>query len=89
MILSGDYFSMPVDEVKELESVLTMVGGRVVYGAGPYARLDAPPLPTLPDWLPVRHYGGYHKAKMAQSDHHPMIISDRGNWSIECACGGI
>jgi len=51
--------------------------------------IHAPPLPTLPDWLPVRHYGGYHKAKMAQSDHHPMIISDRGNWSIECACGGI
>ena len=89
VILSGDYFSMPVDEVKDLESVLTMVGGRVVYAAGPYARLDAPPLPTLPDWLPVRHYGGYHKAKMAQSDHHPMIISDRGNWSIECSCGGI
>ena len=89
VILSGDYFSIPVDEVKDLESVLTMVGGKVVYAAGSYARLDAPPLPSLPDWLPVRHYGGYHKANIAQSDHHPVIISDRGNWSIECSCGGI
>ena len=88
VVLSGDYFSMPVDEVKSLESVLTMVGGKVVYAAAPYAQLDAPPLPSLPDWLPVRHYGGYHKAKIAQSDH-PVIISDAGNWSAECSCGGI
>jgi predicted amidohydrolase YtcJ len=88
VILSGDYFSMPVDEVKDLESLLTIVGGRVVYAAGPYAQLDAPTLPTLPDWLPVRHYGGYYKGKVA-SAHHPTILSDRGNWSIECSCGGI
>ncbi len=88
VVLSGDYFSMPVDEVKDLESVLTMVGGKVVYAAAPYAQLDAPPLPSLPEWLPVRHYGGYHKAKIAQSDH-PVIISDAGNWSAECSCGGI
>lgn len=88
VVLSGDYFSMPVDEVKDLESVLTMVGGKVVYAAAPYTQLDAPPLPSLPDWLPVRHYGGYHRAKIAQS-HHPVIISDAGNWSAECSCGGI
>jgi predicted amidohydrolase YtcJ len=92
VLLSGDYFSMPVDEVKDLESVLTMVGGEVVYGAGPYARLDPPPPPALPDWLPVKHYGGYYKgdmrAKISQS-HHPLILSDAGNWSIECSCGGI
>ncbi len=88
VILSGDYFSMPVDEVKDLESLLTMVGGKVVYAAAPYASLDAPPPPSLPDWLPVRHYGGYHKAKIAQAGH-PMIIGDAGAWSMECSCGGI
>jgi predicted amidohydrolase YtcJ len=91
-VLSADYFAMPVDEVKDLESVLTMVGGKVVYAAGPFARLDPPPPPALPDWLPVKHYGGYYRgdlrAKIAQS-HHPMIISDAGNWSIECSCGGV
>ncbi len=39
IVLSGDYFRVPVDDIRGLESVLTMVGGRVVYGAGPYASL--------------------------------------------------
>ena len=93
VVLSGDYFSMPVDEVKDLESVLTMVGGKVVYAAGPYMHLDAPPPPALPDWLPVRHYGGYHKksASMATplAHRHPTILSENGSWSIECSCGGL
>jgi predicted amidohydrolase YtcJ len=88
VVLSGDYFSMPVDEVKDLEALLTMVGGKVVYAAGTYSALDAPAPPSLPDWLPVRHYGGYHKSKVAQTEH-PMILSDAGNWSVECSCGGI
>lgn len=36
-VLSGDFFTLPVDRIGGLESVLTLVGGRVVYGAGPYA----------------------------------------------------
>src|ERR1700729_1399303 len=31
-ILSADYLSMPEDEIKQLESVLTIVGGNPVYG---------------------------------------------------------
>jgi hypothetical protein len=99
VILSGDYFSMPVDGVKDLESVLTMVGGRVVYGAGPYASLDAPALPALPDWLPLKQYGGYYKhaataaeaatAVAADSHRHPLIIGDGGSWSFECPCGAM
>jgi hypothetical protein len=82
-----------VDEVKDLESLLTMVGGKIVYAAGPYLPLDAPPPPQLPDWLPVRHYGGYHKksASMAMplAQRHPTILSENGSWSIECSCGGV
>ncbi len=92
VILSQDYFSIPVDQVKDLESVLTMVGGKVVYGTGPYTNLDAPPPPSLPDWLPVRHYGGYHRnaagAAPALAGHgHSTIIGDGGAWSFECPCG--
>jgi predicted amidohydrolase YtcJ len=39
-VLSKDYMTIPVSEIGGLESVLTMVGGRVVYAAGPYAPLD-------------------------------------------------
>jgi predicted amidohydrolase YtcJ len=40
IVLSDDYFKVPVDEIRTLTSVLTMVGGRVVYGAGRYERLE-------------------------------------------------
>lgn len=39
-VLSKDYMTIPVSEIGGLESLLTMVAGRVVYGAGPYAPLD-------------------------------------------------
>ena len=39
-VLSKDYLTVPVSEIGGLESVLTMVGGRVVYGAGPFASLE-------------------------------------------------
>ncbi|MBI2150964.1 MAG: amidohydrolase family protein, partial [Acidobacteria bacterium] len=35
-VLSKDYLTVPVDEVGSIESLLTMVGGKVVYAAGPY-----------------------------------------------------
>jgi predicted amidohydrolase YtcJ len=37
-VLSKDYMTVPVDEVHTIESLLTMVGGRVVYSSGPFAK---------------------------------------------------
>jgi predicted amidohydrolase YtcJ len=62
-VLSADYFSVPEEEIKGIESVLTLVGGTVVYGADAFAHLAPPPLPVLPDWSPVKVYGGYHQAR--------------------------
>jgi predicted amidohydrolase YtcJ len=41
VVLSDDYFRVPVDEIRTLRSVLTMVGGRVVYGEGGFAELES------------------------------------------------
>ncbi|MDJ0388743.1 amidohydrolase [Roseomonas sp. E05] len=55
-----DFFACAEDEIAGISSDLTIVGGRVVYGAGDFARLDENPLPpAMPDWSPVRRYGGY------------------------------
>jgi predicted amidohydrolase YtcJ len=35
-VLSKDYLTVPLDEVGTITSLLTMVGGRVVYAAGPF-----------------------------------------------------
>ena len=64
VVLSSDYFSIPEEEIKRLESVLTIVGGRVVYAAAPFAKLAPPQLPVSPDWSPVKTYGGYAEQKM-------------------------
>jgi predicted amidohydrolase YtcJ len=39
-VLSADYLAVPLDEIGNIESVLTLLGGEVVYGAGPYAALE-------------------------------------------------
>jgi predicted amidohydrolase YtcJ len=40
-VLSSDYMTVPVAEIGRIESVLTMVGGAVVYGSGGYEDLQA------------------------------------------------
>ncbi len=42
-VLSKDYASVPSDEIGGIESLLTMVGGRIVYGSGPFAALEEKP----------------------------------------------
>jgi len=41
-VLSRDYMTIPVEEIGGLESLLTIVGGRIVYAAGPYVRFNQP-----------------------------------------------
>jgi len=58
-VLSDDYFNVPEDQIAHLGAVLTLLGGKVVYGEGDYSRL-APELPKpMPEWSPVRVFGGY------------------------------
>ena len=35
-VLSKDYLTIPIDQIGTIESLLTMVGGKIVYAAGPY-----------------------------------------------------
>ncbi len=55
-----DYFTCHEDEIAGITSDLTLVGGKVVYAAGEFASLDdGGPPPAMPDWSPVRTFGGY------------------------------
>ncbi len=60
-VLSADFFSVPEEEIKQIESVLTIVGGKIVFGADDYAALAPPALPVLLDWSPVKEFGGYYR----------------------------
>jgi hypothetical protein len=61
-VLSADYFSIKEEEIKRLESVLTVVGGKVVYATTEFSKLAPPALPVSPGWSPVKNYGGYAKS---------------------------
>jgi hypothetical protein len=59
VVLPQDYFTVDAEKIKRLESVLTIVNGKVVYGAGDYAPLAAQLAPVSPAWSPVAAFGGY------------------------------
>ena len=59
MVPDRDFLRCPEDEIADTTSLLTVVGGKVVYGAGPFGQYDPPTPPAMPDWSPVRRYGGY------------------------------
>ncbi|SDG53029.1 MULTISPECIES: amidohydrolase [unclassified Duganella] len=59
VLLPEDYFTMDVEKIKNLESSLTIVNGKVVYAAPEYQQYAPAKLDVLPDWSPVKYYGGY------------------------------
>ena len=98
-VLSADFFTIPEEEIRGLESVLTVVGGNVVYATQEFADLAPPPLPAALDWAPTAHYGGYFKpgnvlqrAPLGCAGHaHSQPGSLRGPlgesiWGLGCDC---
>ena len=99
-VLSADYFAVPEEEIKSIESVLTIVGGKVVYGAKEFSKLTPAPLPVSPDWSPVKHDGGYAQSHAAharqalphvrlgtvEAKAHRRISSASGLWTLGCDC---
>jgi predicted amidohydrolase YtcJ len=59
-LLDADYFGVPEDEIKGIRSVLTVVDGRVVFGTGKYNNLAPTLSPVIPEWSPVKYFGGYY-----------------------------
>jgi len=57
-VLSKDYFSVPEREIPSIESVLSIVGGEIVYASGDFGSLAPSPLPVSPAWSPVARFGG-------------------------------
>jgi len=96
-VLSADYFSIPEEEIKQLEAVLTLVGGRIVFAASEFEHLSPPTLPVSPDWSPVKTYGGYAQSGGAQTqlcEHvhapgaksHRWVLGESGPWRLSCDC---
>ncbi|HWU98223.1 MAG TPA: amidohydrolase [Oxalicibacterium sp.] len=74
-VLSADFFSVSEDEIKSIESVFTIVDGKIVYGSAEFSPLAPSPIPVLPEWSPVKTVPGHYrqrppsKQKMAVLPH--------------------
>jgi predicted amidohydrolase YtcJ len=60
-VLSSDFFRVEEESIKDIESLLTVVGGKIVYGQSEFSSIAPPPIPVLPDWSPVNIVPGHHR----------------------------
>ena len=83
VVLSDDYFSIDPEEIKNIESVMTVLGGKIVYAAAEFKQDDSPLPPASPTWSPVRKFGGYWRATENRNapSHQPLQAK-----SAACAC---
>lgn len=85
-VLSDDYFSVSEDAIRDITSVLTLLGGKAVHGSGDFSSL-APALPAaMPDWSPVRRFGGYQQRAALQRKAE-LITAETAAASCGCASG--
>ena len=96
-VLNGDYFSVPEEEIKHLESELTVVGGEIVHASNDFMTMAPPALPAARDWAPTGYYGGYHSEGVSAAIHthrcdgHIHLANRRQKlgeaiWSLGCDC---
>jgi predicted amidohydrolase YtcJ len=100
-VLDSDYFTLPEDAIRGIESVMTVVGGDTVYASDEFAQQDPELPPVSPDWSPVRHHGGYRNShriqeaggKIRHGHEHPpghshwIMGADGRAWRTGCRCG--
>lgn len=69
-VLSQDYMQVPTEEIKSIESVLTIVDGRPVYAAEELSDLSPPLPPVSPSWSPVTAFGGAMPGRPHHTTHN-------------------
>jgi predicted amidohydrolase YtcJ len=85
MVPDRDFFACPESDIADTTSLLTLVGGKVVYASGIFQDHDeAAPPPAMPDWSPVRTFGGY--AGWADEGGAPLQASLKLQAASACAC---
>lgn len=69
-VLDQDFYTVPAENIRHIESILTIVGGKIVYAQDDFGSLAPPRIPVLPDWSPVNTFGGYFKSTAPVADIH-------------------
>ncbi|KTC78153.1 amidohydrolase [Legionella brunensis] len=74
-VLSKDFFLVPEEDIKDIYSLMTVVGGKIVHACDSFSQYNPPIPPVSPSWSPVKYYGGYHRENVLASinqkfNHH-------------------
>jgi predicted amidohydrolase YtcJ len=84
-ILSADLMNVPPEEIRRINAVMTMVGGKVVHGDEEFTDLAPPPPPASPAWTPV---GAFASPGMRFAPMQPSMQQRRGcHAGCANACG--
>lgn len=81
-VLSQDYFEVSDEEIKSIESDLTIVDGKIVYAKGDFSSFSPPKIPILPDWSPTNSYNGYYSPITHQTDQQGKTKGANGADSV-------
>lgn len=91
-VLSSDFFSISEEEIKNIYSLMTVLGGEIVHASDEFANHNPPLPPVSPNWSPIKYYGTYggNKTIIHSSAHqfcfdhsnHPHVIKQNFN----CLC---
>ncbi len=85
-VLSADYLTVPAEEIRRLAAVMTLVGGKIVYGSDAFKSFDPPLPPVSPSWSPVAKFDapGLRTTQLAQPQtQHARACND----GCASACG--
>jgi predicted amidohydrolase YtcJ len=83
VVLDRDLFEVRENEIGDTTSLLTIVGGKVVWANGVFQRLSPPALPVAPSWSPVATYGGF------QSAQGPKQAAVQRKIAASCGCSSL
>jgi predicted amidohydrolase YtcJ len=76
-VLSKDFFHVSDEEIKDIYSTMTVLGGKVVHASDDFSSYNPVLPPVSPDWSPVKFYGTYgnNKVIVKQSIHQVSCAS--------------
>ncbi len=88
-VLSADYFSVADEDIKNITSVLTVLGGKIVHGSDSFFYLS-PKLPDpMPDWSPVRYFEGFQSKPFQNASFNPCCLKQSHSWDFGCLCWAV
>jgi predicted amidohydrolase YtcJ len=92
--LSEDYFGVPDEQIKNIQSVLTVVDGAIVHATEEFSTHAPTAIPVLPEWSPIATFGGYgaplhthhHSCMPESADRRVHVANDPWLWDAGCDC---